>query len=106
MSSAVGRGRVKDGFELLTETQVEHLIRLVENELTDSARIQDARTDVIEQAAGRADKDAWPTCHVVSILPQAGPPGDAIQPNVVNRRVEPGKLVTHLSGQLPGRSAT
>ena len=93
------RRGVEDEFEILAEAEIEHLVRLVENDDAQGGDIQPATLQMVAQASGRADHDVGALIEHALLLAgvHAADAGDDARPC---RRIQPGELALHLKREF------
>ncbi len=89
----------QDELQILAETQVQHLVRLVQHAGAQGGQVQRAALDMVAQAAGGADDDMGAALQrpaLGAIVHAADAGGDAR----ARLFVKPAQLARHLQGQL------
>ena len=94
---------VEDALELLAEAHVEHLVRLVEDELADATHVENAARDVVEQSPRGPDKHARPAGQELAIAVHRVAARDRRHAHAGELGDQPLQLPAHLGGELPGR---
>ena len=91
-----------DGFQLFTESHVEHLVRFVEDYLANGTAAQITCANVIEQPAGGTDQHRRRFFQGALFTDRIGSAGDHLDGNSGNFGQQPAQLLGNLDRQFTG----
>src|SRR5258707_12053719 len=102
MRSMLTGQRLEDRFELLTEAEIEHPVRFVEDDRGDLRGIDALPVQVVEEAARGPDDDGWTRGEGAVFVAEAGAARGGRDAHA-EAFVEPGQLFFDLPRELSGR---